>query len=71
MTVVLLAMSIVIVLAGTLAQVDKGIWQVTDEYFRTSFAWIDFRVFFPAPLVSGLVAAFRAGFRFPAAGSSA
>ncbi len=46
-TVTLLAMSIFIILAGTLAQVDKDIWQVIDEYFRTSIAWIDFKVFLP------------------------
>lgn len=46
-TVALLAMSIFIVLAGTLAQVDKDIWQVIDEYFRTSVAWIDLKIFLP------------------------
>lgn len=47
LTVTLLAMAIFIVLAGTLAQVDKDIWQVIDEYFRTTVAWIDFKVFLP------------------------
>lgn len=47
LTVALFAMAIVIVFAGTLAQVDQDIWQVIDNYFRTSFAWIDFQVFFP------------------------
>ncbi len=47
LTVLLLAMSIFIVLAGTLAQVDKDIWQVIDEYFRTPLAAIDFKIFLP------------------------
>ena len=47
LTVALFAMSIFIVLAGTLAQVDKDIWQVIDEYFRCTFARIPFQIFFP------------------------
>ena len=47
LTVALLAMSIFIVLAGTMAQVDKDIWQVVDEYFRCLVAWIDLQIFFP------------------------
>ena len=46
-TVALFAMAIFIVLAGTLAQVNKEIWTVIDEYFRTPFAWIEFQIFFP------------------------
>ncbi|NMF67402.1 cytochrome c biogenesis protein ResB, partial [Brasilonema octagenarum] len=46
-TVALLAMSIFIILAGTLAQVEKDIWQVIDEYFRTPIAAIDFKIFLP------------------------
>ena len=47
LTVALFAMAIVIVFAGTLAQVDQDIWQVVHNYFRTGIAWIDFQVFFP------------------------
>jgi ABC-type transport system involved in cytochrome c biogenesis permease subunit len=48
LTVALFAMAIFIVLAGTLAQVEKDIWQVIDEYFRNRwFAWIDFQMFLP------------------------
>ena len=54
LTVVLFAMSIFIVLAGTLAQVNADIWQVVDQYFRVSaadlfvngFPWIDPRALF-------------------------
>lgn len=47
LTVVLFAMAIFIILAGTLAQVNKDIWVVIDEYFRTGIARIEFKVFFP------------------------
>lgn len=47
LTVVLFAMAIFIILAGTLAQVNKDIWVVIDEYFRTGFARIEFKIFFP------------------------
>jgi hypothetical protein len=47
LTVTLLAMAIFIVFAGTVAQVEKGIWTVVHEYFRTAIAWIDLSIFFP------------------------
>ena len=46
LTVVLFALSIVLVLAGTLAQVDHDIWYVIHNYFRCWIAWIDLGVFF-------------------------
>ncbi|ADG65876.1 cytochrome c assembly protein [Planctopirus limnophila DSM 3776] len=47
LTVVLFAMAIFIVLAGTLAQVEDDIWVVIRDYFRTPIAWIKFQIFFP------------------------
>ncbi|MHC4991094.1 MAG: cytochrome c biogenesis protein ResB [Planctomycetota bacterium] len=47
LTVALMAMSTFLVFAGTVAQVDKGIWTVVEEYFRCAFAWIDLQIFFP------------------------
>ena len=47
LTVALFAASIFLIFAGTLAQVDKDIWQVVDEYFRAWRADIDLQVFFP------------------------
>ena len=47
LTVVLLAMSIFIVFAGTVAQIDKSIWTVVDQYFRCFGTWIDVGIFFP------------------------
>ncbi len=47
LTVALLALSMVLVLAGTLAQIDKDIWAVMEQYFRCYMAQIDLFVFFP------------------------
>lgn len=51
LTVVLFALSIMLILAGTFAQVDKDIWDVIGQYFRCWFAWIPFVVFFPPSFV--------------------
>lgn len=48
LTVPLFAMATFLTFAGTLAQVEKGIWTVMAEYFRTFFARIELRVFFPS-----------------------
>lgn len=53
LTVVLFALSIFLVLAGTLAQVDNGIWTVVAKYFRSFFVWIPFQLFFPRPTPDG------------------
>ncbi len=47
LTVVLLSLSMVLVLAGTLAQIDRDIWAVMEQYFRCYMARIDLFVFFP------------------------
>ena len=47
LTVVLFAFSLILVLAGTLAQIDYDIWFVINNYFRTFIAWIELKVFFP------------------------
>src|SRR5262249_15413491 len=59
LTVVLFALSIVLVFCGTLAQIDAGIWSVVGQYFRSLYVWIPFQLFFPRRLqISG-------GFPFP------
>jgi ABC-type transport system involved in cytochrome c biogenesis permease subunit len=62
LTVVLFALSIVIVLVGTLAQRHHDVWYVVHNYFRTAFAWVEFRDFdfFFAPLAN-----VAGGFYFP------
>ena len=47
LTVFLLAMSVFLVLAGTLAQIDHDVWYVVWKMFRTWLAWIDLQAFFP------------------------
>jgi len=59
LTVALFAMSIFLVFAGTLAQVESGIWTVLEEYFRTAVAWVEVR-----SLTFGLVDS-DAAFPFP------
>jgi hypothetical protein len=47
LTVVLFALSIVLILAGTLAQTNSGIWTVVDQYFRSIYVAIPFQIFIP------------------------
>ncbi|GIX03739.1 MAG: cytochrome c biogenesis protein [Planctomycetaceae bacterium] len=47
LTVGLFALAIFLILASTLAQVEKDIWHVIDEYYRVWWAWIDFKLFIP------------------------
>jgi ABC-type transport system involved in cytochrome c biogenesis permease subunit len=47
LTVVLLALALVLIYAGTWAQIDNGIWQVQREYFHSFFYWLDPALFFP------------------------
>jgi hypothetical protein len=45
LTVVLFALSLILVFCGTLAQVDAGIWTAVNQYFRSAYVWIPFQVF--------------------------
>jgi hypothetical protein len=45
LTVVLLAASTFLVFAGTLAQIDGGIWTIVHDYFRSLFVWIPLKIF--------------------------
>ncbi len=47
LTVVLMAMAIVLIFAATWAQIDKGIWHIVQQYFRSLIVWIDFSIFLP------------------------
>ena len=47
LTIVLMALAMVLVFAGTLAQTEQGIWSVVHRYFRCIVAWIDLPLFFP------------------------
>lgn len=50
LTVVLFALSIFLILAGTLAQTQEGVWSVVDRYFRSLFVLIPLRIFLPSTL---------------------
>ena len=64
-TVVLFALGIFLIFAGTLAQVDQDIWDVMNQYFRTVFAWIPLQVFFPPAFFTGEPPVVPGGFWFP------
>ena len=40
LTVILFALSLLLVFFGTLAQIDAGIWTVVKDYFRSFYVWI-------------------------------
>ncbi|HEX3726307.1 MAG TPA: hypothetical protein VHV08_08690, partial [Pirellulales bacterium] len=65
LTVVLFALAIFLIFVGTLAQVDKDIWDVMSQYFRAWFAWIDLQVFFPKSFFAGEAPKIPGGFWFP------
>ncbi|QDT73956.1 cytochrome c biogenesis protein [Lacipirellula limnantheis] len=64
LTVTLLSLSLFLVLAGTLAQIDYDVWKVVHDYFRAWVAWIEVKVFFPRAWDLG-------GLRFPFPGGKA
>jgi hypothetical protein len=59
LTVILFVLAFILVFAGTLAQVDAGIWTVVHTYFRTLYVWIPLQVFAPRAFHIG------GGFYFP------
>ncbi len=63
-TVALLAMAIVLVFCGTLAQVYHGIWVVVKVYFRSFVVWIPFQVFFPTNVQLPKILGVPIGFPF-------
>src|SRR5262249_49122343 len=44
-TVFLFVLSFILVFAGTLAQIDQGIFTTVNEYFRTLWVWIPYQLF--------------------------
>ena len=47
LTVMLFALGLIVIYAGTMAQYKMGIWDVVKTYFRSFAVWIPFDVFFP------------------------
>ena len=64
LTVTLFALSIFIILVGTLAQTQKNMWDVRADYFHCWWSWIELRVFFPAAWFPEWQQV-RGGFPFP------
>ena len=50
LTVALFAMAMVLIFAGTLAQVHQGIWGVMGQYFRSFVVMIEFQLFVPTEM---------------------
>ncbi len=65
LTVALFAFAIFLVMAGTLAQWRKDIWQVVDEYFRVYFAFVEFQDLAPRTLVPWFPDWVKGGFYAP------
>src|SRR3954468_11170494 len=53
LTVVLLALAMIVIFAGTWAQMDAGIWTIQKRYFYSFFCWIRLGLFLPRGQVSG------------------
>jgi len=47
LTVLLMVLSIGLIFFGTLAQVDRGIWHVMDQYFRSVYVLVPLQIFVP------------------------
>lgn len=48
LTVFLFALALILVFAGTLAQVEMGIWTAVSRYFRSVYVFMPFQLFVPA-----------------------
>jgi hypothetical protein len=58
-TVALFVFSLLLVLFGTLAQIDLGVWTVVHKYFRSFIVWVPFQLPVPRYIHIG------GGFPFP------
>jgi len=47
LTVVLMGLSLLLIFAGTWAQLEMGIWSTMKTYFRTFYVFVPLRIFFP------------------------
>lgn len=54
LTVTLFALSIALIFAATLAQVEQGIWLVMEQYFKTPIAWVPLDLFMRGDAQLGL-----------------
>src|SRR4051795_3451646 len=47
LTVILIVLSMILIYAGTWAQLDAGIWQVQKQYFHSLITWLNPAIFLP------------------------
>src|SRR4051794_38998997 len=47
LTVILLALTMILVYVGTSVQKEMGIWDVQRKFFHSFLVWTDLRLFFP------------------------
>jgi hypothetical protein len=47
LSVILFSLMMVLILAGTLAQTNAGVWTIVDSYFRSLYVLIPFQIFIP------------------------
>ena len=48
LTVILLALSMIVVFAGTVAQIRSDVWTVQKRFFHSFFLWINLADYFPS-----------------------
>ncbi|MCW5756537.1 MAG: cytochrome c biogenesis protein CcsA [Phycisphaeraceae bacterium] len=53
LTVVLMALAMVLIFVGTIAQTQLGVWQAVDSYFRAPIAWVDLSLLLPGTRAGG------------------
>jgi ABC-type transport system involved in cytochrome c biogenesis permease subunit len=61
LTVVLMALAMVLIFVGTLAQTQLGVWQAVDAYFRAPIAWVDLWLLVPGKGAGGPAVPFPGG----------
>lgn len=49
LTVTLMVLAMILIYAGTWAQVDADIWSVQKQYFHSFFTWVSFQTLLPRP----------------------
>ncbi len=66
LTVVLFVLSMFLVFAGTLAQLNEGVWTVVDRYFRSVVVWVPVQLFVQLGQVFlGVPPTFKVNLSFP------
>ncbi len=70
LTVVLMALAIVVIFIGTLAQTTADIWEVMRDYFRAWIMWVPLEIFFPRAFFPRAENYFSPSLKFPFPGGA-